>query len=107
MSNRLLHLQFRLNNDSAREFELISFSKDDSGNYAVIHFLDESDPTPWVVVRNLALAMHEVNLGRFSGSSVRRQAGYEWNYGFYFENRRHAERKFFEMVGVLKERKTK
>ena len=94
MSNRLLHLQFRLNNDSAREFELISFSKDDSGNYAVIHFLDEGDPTPWVVVRNLA------NIGLYWDVK-------EWSYGFYFANRRHAERKFYEMLGVLKERKTK
>lgn len=94
MNKNLYAPTMPLKNHYDRKFELISFSKNDEGNCAVIHFLDESDPTPWVAVRNLAMA--DTSL-----------LGYEWSHGFYFANRRHAERKFYEMVGVLKEKKTK
>lgn len=73
------------------EFELISYSKNDEGNCAVIHILGTSSPTPWVAVRNL--------------SECESTTGMEWDHGFYRECRRHAEQKFYEMVGVLEEKK--
>lgn len=90
MRKNLFAPTLRLHGNYRRAFELISFSKNDEGNCAVIHFLDENDPTPWVAVRNLTA----VDL---SESFV----VYDWDSGFYYETRRHAERKFYEMVGVL------
>ncbi len=92
MNKHLYAPTLRLKGSYTREFELISFSKNDDGNCAVIHFLDEGDPTPWVTVRNLADAWPD-------------GVGYEWAYGHYFDCRRHAEKKFYEMVGVLVEKK--
>lgn len=92
MNKNLYAPTLPLKNNYDRKFELISFSKNDDGNCAVIHFLGEDDPTPWVAVRNLALSELSV-------------LGYEWDYGHYFDCRRHAEKKFYEMVGVLEEKK--
>ena len=72
-------------------FELISYSKNNEGNCAVIHILDVESPTPWVAIRNL--------------SNCETTIGMEWDHGFYFDCRRHAEKKFYEMIGVLEEKK--
>ncbi|HAO61578.1 MAG TPA: hypothetical protein DCQ90_06580 [Erysipelotrichaceae bacterium] len=90
MTKSNLYAPVLLGKGMAIKFELISYSKNDDGNCAVIHILDISSPEPWVAVRNLATFESTI----FS----------EWDHGFYFANRRHAEKKFYEMVGVLKEK---
>ena len=74
---------------SGRRYELISFTKTTEGNCAVVHSLDDGVIEPWIAVSDLTVDTED-NLF--------------WDYGFYFNSRRDAERKFYDMTGLLKPR---
>lgn len=80
----------KMSTRSGINIELISFTKFTLGNCAVVHCLDEDAIEPWIAVRNL--------MENSDGSCF-------WDHGFYFSCRRYAEQKFYEMTGVLPEKK--
>ena len=79
-------LRIKFNTISNRVFEIIDFQRNEDGsNYAVIHMPDDTI-TPYVTVWNLTTA----------GPLV------AWDMGHYCSTRQQAEKKFYELTGVIK-----
>lgn len=84
-------LQIKLLAQNVHEIEIIDFHKTDEGNHAVI-FMPDNPVSPWIAVVNI---QQDPRTGK-----------YFWDRGHYFDARYRAEKKFYEMVGVLEEKKT-
>ena len=84
-------LQIKLLAQNNHEIEIIDFHKTDDGNHAVL-YMPDNHVSSWIVVVNI---QQDSKTGK-----------YFWDRGHYFDVRYRAEKKFYEMVGVLEEKKT-